>query len=543
MGETLTGAEAVVRSLEAHGVEIVFGVPGIHALSLYDAVARSTQIRHVLVRHEQAATMCADAFARVTGRPGVAFVTTGPGCANCLTGVMEAWGASSPVLVITSQISSAYLGKHKGALHEVRDQPGMFASVTRTAVTVDDPQAISVQIHQAFEDMFAGRPRPVMREFPTDQLSATWELEVAGHEIPRRRPAASETALARATDALRQARRPVIISGGGVVHSHAEDEVLRLAELLHAPVLTNVMGRGSVPDDHPLVRGPMGRGGLALETLTQADTILAIGLRFTELDCYQWRLEFADGAKLIHIDVDSTTFDRNYPATVAICADARTALRQILDVLTAKPLRGRRPSIAALRKEKHRYENLLRDNGHLGLQYVDAIRKAVTRNGIVCCDETMVTYWACRHLPVYESRTFLYPEGSATLGYALPAAIAAKIARPDRQVIALAGDGGFMFTVQELATAMEQRLSIPVIVFNDRGFTVLKWLQDVFHEGRHTAVDYHVPDLLALAKAFGVGSERVDTPRRLRSAIQRALTADGPTLIEVPVQLDAPFFL
>ena len=543
MATPITGADAVVRSLELHGVSTIFGVPGIHALPLYDALHRSGAIRHVLVRHEQAATMCADAYARVTGRPGVALVTTGPGCANSLVGVMEAWGASSPVLVLTSQVSSEYLGKDKGALHEVRNQPAMFGPVTRTAVTVEDPRELSVEVHQAFLDMYAGRPRPVLREFPTDTLSKTWDIEIGGEPVTSARPPASEEAVQRATETLRRAQRPVIISGGGVTHSGAGDEVLRLAELLHAPVLTNTMGKGSVPDDHPLVRGAMNRGGLALETLTQADVILGIGLRFAELDCYQWRLEFADGAALIHLDLDSTAFDRNYEAAVPICADARTALRQLLEVLTARPLRGRRPSIASLRKAKQRHEAALRERGFLGLEYVDSIRKAVNRNGIICCDETMLTYWAARHLPVYEPRTFCFPEGSATLGYALPAAIGAKIGQPDRQVIALAGDGGFMFTVQELATAVEQRLSIPIVVFNDKGFSVLKWLQDVFHEGRHPAVDYHTPDFLALAKAFGVHATRVDTPRRLRSAIQQAFAAEGPTLIEVPVTLEPPFLI
>lgn len=543
MAERLTGAEAVVRSLAAHGVTTIFGVPGIHALSLYDALRHAPGIRHVLVRHEQAATMAADAYARATGRPGVALVTTGPGCGNCLTGVMEAWGASSPVLVLTSQIASTHLGQHKGALHEVRDQPGMFAPVTRSARTIDNPYEFSAAIHEAFVEMFAGRPRPVMREFPTDQLRAEWDVELSGAEFGMPRPAASDEAVRRATEVLRRAARPVIISGGGVIHSDASDEVLRLAELLHAPVLTNTMGKGSVPDDHPLVRGAMHRGGLALETLTQADAILAIGLRFAELDTYQWRLEFADDARLIHIDIDNTTFDKNYETAVPICADARTTLRQVLDAFAPRPPRGKRPSIATLRKAKQKYETELRQGGYTGLAYVDALRKAVNRQGIVCCDETMATYWAGRHFPTYEPRTFLYPEGSATLGFALPAAIGAKLGRPDRQVIALAGDGGFMFTVQELATAVEQALPIPIVVFNDRGFSVLKWLQDVFHEGRHPAVDYHVPDLMTLAKAFGMGATKVNTPRRLRSAIQRAFSADGPTLIEVDAALDAPFLL
>ncbi len=543
MADRLTGAEAIVRSLAAHGVTTVFGVPGIHALSLFDAFRHAPTIRHVLVRHEQAATMAADAYARVSGRPGVALVTTGPGAANSLTGVMEAWGSSSPVLVLASQISSAYLGKHKGALHEVRDQPGMFAPVTRSARTIDNPYEFSAAIHEAFVDMYAGRPRPVMREFPTDQLGATWEIEVSAADYAMPRPAASEEAVRRASEALRGAKRPVIISGGGVIHSEAGDEVLRLAELLHAPILTNTMGKGSVPDDHPLVRGAMHRGGLALETLTEADVVLAIGLRFAELDAYQWRLEFAADATLVHIDLDNTTFDKNYEAAVPICADARTALRQILDVFATRPPRGKRPSIAALRKEKQKYEAGLRQNGYVGLSFVDAIRKAVNRQGIVCCDETMVTYWGARHYPTYEPRTFLYPEGSATLGFALPAAIGAKLARPDRQVLALAGDGGFMFTMQELATAAECQLAIPIVVFNDRGFTVLKWLQDVFHEGRHPAVDYLVPDFLTLAKAFGIRAAKVNTPRRLRSAIQRAFSADGPTLIEVTAEMDAPFLL
>lgn len=543
MAERLTGAEAIVRTLAAHGVTTVFGVPGIHALSLYDALRHAPTIRHVLVRHEQAATMAADAYARTTGRPGVALITTGPGCANSLTGVMEAWGSSSPVLVLASQISSAYLGKQKGALHEVSDQPALFGPVTRSARTIDNPYEFSAAIHEAFVDMYAGRPRPVMREFPTDQLGSEWEIEVSSAEYAMPRPAASEEAVRRATEALRAGKRPVIISGGGVIHSEAGDEVLRLAELLHAPVLTNTMGKGSVPDDHPLVRGAMHRGGLALETLTQADVILAIGMRFTELDTYQWRLAFADQAALVHIDLDNTAFDKNYEAAVPICADARTTLRQILDAFAARPPRGRRPSIAALRKEQQHYELGLRQNGHVGIEYVDAIRRAVNRQGIVCCDETMVTYWAARHFPTYEPRTFLFPEGSGTLGFALPAAIGAKLGRPDRQVIALAGDGGFMFTLQELATAAEQGLPIPIVVFNDRSFAVLKWLQNVFHEGRHPEVDYFVPDFMQLAKAFGVAGTRVNTPRRLRSAIQRAFSAETPTLIEVEASLDEPFLL
>ncbi len=526
----ITGGEAVVKSLVAHGVRTVFGIPGTHNLAIYDALLDS-DIRHVLARHEQGAAFMADGYARASGRPGVCITTTGPAVMNTLTALGTAYSDSSPILAIASQISAEHLGQGKGYGHESPDQLSGFRPVTKWSRCCEAVADIPQAVREAFLQMKSGRPRPTVLEVPFDVLDGSGEVGIP-EPAPIETSQPDESALDRAADLLKKAKRPVIWAGGGVIASGASSALRSLAEMLEAPVFPTTQGKGSLPEDHPLAGGNTLMHPLGAEYLSSCDLMLAIGTRFSELETVRWALRLP--ADLIQIDVDAGQIGRNYSVSEGIVGDATLVLEALIDrCRNDEPRASRAAEVADLRsclmKDFHK-------QSPEAVELMRTLRSALPRETVIACDLTVVAYWCHHVLDVFEPRTYFNSMGFGALGFGLPAAIGAKLAVPERPVVVLAGDGGFQFTCQELGTAVQFGLPIVVVVFNDDGYGIL-WPQQKARYGRTNAANLVNPDFVALAHAFGVGGRRVETIGELGSAIKSALDADGPSLVEVPLSL------
>jgi 5-guanidino-2-oxopentanoate decarboxylase len=539
MAGARSGGEWVVEALRAEGVRHVFGIPGIHNLAVYDALLGQSEITHVLARHEQGAAFMADGYARSSGEVGVVLVTTGPGATNTLTPLAESYSGSIPVVVIMSDIASTLIGREVGALHEVPNQIDCFRPVCRMAEQVESTRDIATTIAGAFDLLRTGRPGPVAVSIPNDLLGAKSEGELRTARSGRR-PPCHVNDIAEAARRLQRAERPLIVAGGGVVSAGADRELQALARHLDAPVITTVMGRGSIAEDDPLWLGVLPNRRATEPALRAADVVFAVGCRFAARSTQGLllKLAFSPEQTLIHLDIDPSVIGKLYKPQLGIVGDARDGLERLVAALGAEPKRaGWDPAwLAELRQAA--------GPGYTGeiAALIGALRQAMPRDGIVANDQTGINYWMEWRFPVLGSRTFLYPVGSAVLGYAVPAAIGAQIAHPRRAVAAVVGDGGFMFSVAELATAVKYRLPIAFVVMNDDRYGAIKWLQDKLF-GRWGEADLANPDFMALARAFGARGERVARIEALPAALQTAFRADGPTIIEVPLAVDPPWEL
>jgi acetolactate synthase-1/2/3 large subunit len=528
----VTGGEAVVRTLERLGVEVVFGIPGVHTLAIYDALY-SSPIRHVLARHEQGAGFMADGYARVSGKPGVVIVITGPGVTNIATAIGEAYADSSPVVVIASNVEQAWQGQMLGHLHDCKDQLGIMRAVTKWADRARSVEDVPRLLRTAFAEAVSGRRRPTHLEVPLDVLHGSGEIELA-HLAPlsMERSQPRRSAIELAARMIEEAERVVLYCGGGVVASGATAELGALAERLGAAVVTSLQGKGAIPEDHPRCLGNLWEPENAVErVLRESDLVIVIGSKLGAQDTANGRLPLPD--RRIRIDIDAQEILRNYPPTLPIVADARETVRALLSELTSRGITKQGWPVDVLQATKR--EALATAWGAGQAEWLRAIRAVLPRDGILVSDMTMMAYVGNRHYPVYEPGTYLFPTGYGTLGFALPAAIGAKIARPEAAVVALVGDGGYQFTMQELATAVQFRIGIPIILFNDASYTAVKDEQARSFGGRFIAVDLVNPDFQKLATAYGIPSEYVTSPQALEGAIARALERDLPTLIEVPI--------
>jgi acetolactate synthase-1/2/3 large subunit len=535
-----TGGEWIVDALRAEGVRHVFGIPGVHNLAIYDALLRQTDITHVLARHEAGAAFMADGYARASGSPGVVIVTTGPGATNALTPLVESYAGSIPVLVVMSDVATHLVGRDVGALHEVPNQIECFKPVTRWAEAVTEARAIPTTVHGAFDLLRTGRPGPIAISVPNDLLTARFEASPpsGGHG---RRPPCHVDGIREATRLLRGASQPLLIAGGGVIAAGAETELVRLAHRLGAPVITTVMGRGAISERDPLWHGVLPNSRATEAVIKAADVILAVGCRFAHRSTQGLllNLSFDPAQTLIHLDLDPTVIGRLFKTQLPIVGDANDGLARIVQELG--------PGAARTGWDHHGREALRSAaNAHYTAQVaglIETLRAALPDDAIVVNDQTGINYWMEWRFPVLLPRTFLYPVGSATLGYGVPAAIGAKIARPDRPVICVVGDGGFMYSVNELATAVKYRLPVVFLVMNDDRYGAIKWLQQTLFEGRWGEADLANPDFPALARAFGARGERVAGVPSLGSAIQTALAAEGPTVLELRMAIEPPWEL
>jgi acetolactate synthase-1/2/3 large subunit len=522
-----TGADILVGCLHDHGVTDVFGMPGSHSTAIYDAIVRDGRIRTWLCRNEQAGAFMADGYARVTGRPGVVCTTAGPGATNALTGVAEAWGDSMPLLLIAGQVNHDRLDVECGNYHEA-DLEGIFRPCTRVSRTLRKLPDLPGLVAEAFAAMETGRRRPAALFLPQDLMSAAAEggdclpgnSQGGTHEYLSRGDAASIEAAARL---LANAKRPILLAGGGAVWADAAAELCRLAERLRCPVVTTLNGKGILDERDPLSLGHA-RSVRAHVAMLHADVMLAAGCRFTEVFTYFRKLQVPQ--TLIHIDIDPSQINVNYHATVAIVADAKQALHAIREMLPERVQSDWRDLWDKARAARHPKPEWL----------INVLREEMPENGVVFTDASEMALRMHTDYPAYAPRTFFYPSTFIALGWGYPAAIGAAVALPDRPVACVSGDGGFVMTAQELATAVRYQLRLIAIVHNDSAYGAMKNLQKRRHEGRYHDSDLNNPDFVKLAEAYGLPGTRAADSVSFRAALRQAIQRPGPSLIEVPDQ-------
>ena len=532
----LTGGEAVVRSLLDHGVDTVFGIPGAHNLSVYEALRADGRIRHILCRHEQGAAFMADGYARASGKVGVCLSTSGPAFLNVSTPLGTAYCDSSPVLCVASQIPSEAIGKGKGYIHECRDQLGCVRPVTRWCARADTVGEIPGAMHEAFAQMLTGRPRPAAIEIPCDVLDGSADISFPQAFTPARLQPES-AAITQAAHALRKAQRPVIWAGNGVISSNAVTELRQLAEQLGAPVFSTVLGKGVFPEDHPLSAGSALVHPLAQNYLKNCDVLLAVGTRFTQEEACDWKLAIPE--VLIHIEVDAEEIGRNLEPTIPVLSDAREALQALHHELAAD---ASDPPLTRCAEVTELRDQIIADCRSLapeGMQLVESLRAGLPTEAVLVNDLCIGAYWCRRLLDCYEPRNYVYPWGFCTLGFGLPAGIGAKLARPDRPVVVLSGDGGFLFNCQELAAAVQFNIPLVVVIFNNDSYGVLK-PQQTERYGHAHAVDLVNPDFVTLAQSFGAVGRRVNSWDELTTALGQTIQSERPTVIDVPLHVPLP---
>ncbi|MCY4108098.1 MAG: thiamine pyrophosphate-binding protein [Chloroflexi bacterium] len=522
----MTGGQAVLASIEAGGVDTIFGIPGVHTAGIYDALLDRPNIRHVMCRHEQGAGFMADGYARASGRIACALTITGPGVTNIATPLGEAQAESSPVLHVCTTLESSMVGRDVGYLHELRDQSGLVGSIVgwhrRVRRVSDIPGAVADALHH----MRAGRPGPASIEIPLDLVDKRTEVRIPRMVTPEPLEPVAEV-LRQAIKLLVASVNPVILAGGGVVAADASKPLIEVAEKLSAPVFTTVNGKGAIPEDHPLSVGCRWRGDQSFDRLvSSADAMLVVGSRLSARNTDNWRLPLP--RNIIQIDIDSRIIGRHYPAVKGIHAHARPTLEEMARNMPTRPLelhRNRIREIEAIRRSTHA------SGEEPAVGILAAVREALPRDGLLFNDMTTVCYQGPRHFPVYQPRTFFSPVYFGTLGFSVPAAIGAKVAMPERKVVALVGDGGFMFTSQELSTALALELPLPIVVLNDGGYMEL---EVAFRRtyGRTIECSLETPDFVRLGRAFGVSAVRVASPSDLCRAIRAAYRRRRPTVID-----------
>lgn len=527
--ETMTGGKAVVEALKAEGVDTVFGIISIHMLPVYDALRADRSVRLLIPRHEMTGGFMADGYHRVTGKPGVYLTSTGPGAANSMGAAIESYYTCSKVLQLTGQIESYWLDKGKMALHEVKDQLGMFAATgcgtARAAKTAD----IAPTIHQAMLRLRVGAPRPQVVEIPIDQQYASGPAEIGALATPEAK-APTDGDLDAAANLLMKAGRPVIWAGGGVHGAEAHAELKRLAELLGAAVYLTRGGRGAISEDHPLVVGNYFGERPGRTYLQNADAVLGIGTKFSWQTTQQFSTQLTKN--LIRVDLDPAVLQNNYPAAVAIEADIRTTLRGLIARVEAKGHRAPADAESKIGALKAELREGFRQFRPLTAELMDRLDRATPHEAVLVTDSTIPAYWgANQYLPVRSHRGFMTAR-LAAIGPGYPMALGAQAADPSRPVLCLAGDGGFVMHIGEFATAVQERLPVVLVIFNNRGYGVLKKLQKTFMGGREFAVDLYTPDFVAAAKAFGIEGERAETPEALEAAVRRGFAAKAPYVID-----------
>ena len=524
MTTRMSGGEALVGALAAHGVRQVFGIPGTHNLEIY-AHLTAHGIAHFSPRHEQGAGYAADGYARSTGRVGVCVTTTGPAVLNAAAAAAQAYSDSVPVLFVSPGMPLRHPALGNGYLHEVKNQTRAMDSVVDYSHRVTSVEEIPLAVAQAFAAMQDGRPRPVHLEVPLDLLGASADV-TAVPPLPRRVHRPDPARVEEAVEALRLAERPGIVAGGGC--RGAAPQLLALAERLGAPVVTTTNGKGTVPDDHPLALGAGVHHPAVAGFAADCDVLLAVGTELAPSDLWIGPLPVT--GTLVRIDVDAAQAVTNALPDVALVGDAATTLDEVLAGLARQPAAE---AAARARTWRGRVRDDAQAEGGRYLPILDAVAGAVGRDGVVAADSAMVCYYgAISGLPAFRPGSFLYPTGAGTLGYGLPAAVGAKLARPRTRVLAMHGDGGVMFTIAELAAAAEAGLAFPLLVVDNGGYGEIR-NEQVDRGDAPLGVDLGQPDFPALARSLGCHGTAVADLADLPAALERAFAADRPTLVHV----------
>ncbi|MDQ1279431.1 MAG: acetolactate synthase large subunit [Thermoproteota archaeon] len=537
----MSGSQALVESLKREKVKEIFGIPGGQILPLYDVIY-DCGIRHILAHHEQCAAHMADGYARAKGSPGVCFATSGPGATNLVTGIATAYMDSSPVIAFTGQVSRVMIGKD--AFQEA-DIVGITTPITKYNVQIQQASEIPVSVKMAFHIASTGRPGPVLVDLPrdvqieSDQMDFAASYDLRGYK-PNIEPHPIQ--VKRAVEFLLQAERPIMLVGGGAIISNASQEVLRLAEFMLMPIGTTLMGKGIIPETHPLSIGMVGMHGKAEanKLIPESDVLLAVGMRFS--DRTTCRLDqFCPDAKIIHIDVDSAEIGKNAKVDLPIVADARKTLTQILEQIVQKMAKREKSTwFDRVHTLKTQFQNN-KSNGQGIKPYeiADELRRILSSNAIVTTEVGQNQMWAAQHYDALEPRTYITSGGLGTMGFGFPAALGAKVAKPDVPVVDIAGDGSFIMTEQDLATSFLEKIPVIVVILNNSMLGMVAQWQRFFYNRRYSASELkNVPDFVKLAEAYHVNGVRVGSVGEFSKALREALKSDVTTVIDVPISPD-----
>jgi acetolactate synthase-1/2/3 large subunit len=523
----LTGGDFIIRTLIEQGIRHAFGIPGALNAGLYDALREHRDtLHHVLVRHELGAAWMADGYSRVTGEPGLCLTVPGPGTTHATSGIAGAYTDCAPVFLLATSTETTWGGTPRRDLFHGLDQKALFAPVTKWNARAETTEQLPELMSEAFRQLRNGRPGPVHLEVPADLL--TRELNVAPLSyIEKERPGVEPGLVARAVAALREAERPLILADDGVLHSGAWSELGDVAAALRAPVITTVLGKGALPDDHPWALGDM--NSTPGSTLyPEADLVFAVGCRFVQVDT-RWPF-FQAPPRLIHLDADATEIGRSYAPEVGLAGDPRTVLAQVREALgeqgAGRSTQAWSERVAAM-KGKHEPRE--------PLPVLAGVRAALARDGISVFDVCVPGFHSRWDWPIYTPRTYLYPGVYVGMGYGLPAAIGAKVAFPQRQVVSISGDAGFQMTMAELATAAQHNIGVVSVVVNDGGLTLIKYVQDRQYGGRRFEVDLVNPDFARLGASYGIEAVQLTDPSALGPTVERLLSNGRPALVELKI--------
>lgn len=520
-----TVGEILPQLLQAHGIDTVFGIPGVHTVELYRGMP-ATSLRHVTPRHEQGAGFMADGFARASGRPAACYIISGPGMTNIATAMGQAYADSVPMLVISSVLNRNELGRGEGRLHELKNQSALVSGVAAFSHTVMSPDELPAILDRAAAVFHAARPRPVHLELPLDVITApAGNVSITVHGPPSR-PRPDSRSVAQAAEWLGGARAPLVILGGGA--TGCGDVARRMIEAVGAPTVLTTNAKGLLAPGHPLLVGTVLPQPAILDALRDADVVLAVGTELGETDSLLFGKRLEVGGRLIRVDIDPEQISRNAPASLGIVSDAGAfcaALADRLgDVAEAQADRAARLRMAAWQTIPTPYRKHGRIFDLIAARWPDLV---------VAGDSTQPVYGGNLTFDALAPRRwFNSSTGYGTLGYGLPAAIGAKLACPELPVVALIGDGGLQFTIAELATAVELRLSLPILLWNNRGYGEIKsYMRD--RGIPEIGVDIFTPDFQTIARGFGAQATVAETPDGLLAALEAAFAADGPTMIEI----------
>ena len=551
----MNGGAAIVEMLRRFDVDTMFGLPG-EQTHIHDAIYHRNDIRHLLVRHEQAAAKMADSYARATGKVGVCDATVGPGATNLVSGISESYLSGIPVVAIVSDVRADWRGRE--SFQEI-DQTTLFRPITKQVFSVDFVERIPEFMKRAFQIATTGRPGPVLLSFPMTTLRAKHEFSEEDLQVDTRyagwpafRPTPPQDEITTAVEAIVSAKRPIILGGGGVLASGATDEVRELAELLDMPVATSYMGKGTLPENHPLSLGPYGLLGrpTSNEYVLQADLGLALGTRFNNVGTAAWRIPDKK-TRLVQIDIEPTQIGRNYTVDLSLTGDIRAVLREMLNLVKSGPRitskttqREAVSAITAKWRSEHGIESpLARDDNARPvhpIQVIRAMRDAMQDDDVLVCDSGFNQIWGGQYFELRSpGRNYLGPRGFGVMGYGLPAAISRALTTPDQRVVCLTGDGGFAMVIQELETAVRSGANLTIVVMNNSNMQFIKDNQRLFFDGRYISTEFTELDYAEIARAFGCVGIRVEYSGELDSAFANAMRGAKTVVIDVRILDDA----
>ncbi|PJF26441.1 MAG: acetolactate synthase, large subunit, biosynthetic type [Phototrophicales bacterium] len=536
----LTGAEIMFECLLREGVDIMFGYPGGAILPFYDAMSKYPQIKHVLVRHEQGATHMADGYARATGKVGVAVATSGPGATNLVTGIATAMMDSSPIVCITGQVPRGVIGSD--AFQET-DVTGITLPITKHNYLVSDISELAYVMREAFYIARSGRPGPVLIDVPKDVQNQKTEfiypegpIRLPGYVPPS---SGVDNDIQAAVELINQAERPIILAGAGIGKSGASEVLQALAEKAQIPVALTLLGKGGMSENHPLTLGMMGMHGEAAVNyaIQEADLLIALGMRFDDRVTGNLKT-YAPKAKKIHVDIDPSEINKNVRVNVGIAGDVKTVIEQLLPGVKENSHPAWLNTIRDWQEDSDERDIINRDTGGrlLAAQVIHDLWQITGGNAITATDVGQHQMLEAQYYPHLRPKTLITSGGLGTMGFGLPAAIGAKFGRPDEEVWAIAGDGGFQMTMCELATAAQEGLDINIAVINNGFLGMVRQWQELFHDSRYNSTPMFNPDFVRLAEAFGIPARRVTKREEVADAVNFARSTQGPALIEFVVE-------